>query len=159
MSATTLTLRTRAARLVASLCGLGHVPFAPGTVASLVAVATAVGLMRWTPVALPEGVLAATIVGLVATEWSGHADRDSGWIVIDEFAGQWLAMATLPRVSAIGCLLAFALFRLLDITKPGPIGAIDRRHNAGAVMGDDVTAGAVVAGLLWAAQLIWPRLL
>ena len=49
----------------------------------------------------------------------------------------------------IGMAVAFALFRLLDITKPGPIGAIDRMHGPVGVMGDDVLAGLVGAIVLW----------
>jgi phosphatidylglycerophosphatase A len=49
-------------------------------------------------------------------------------------------------------LAAFALFRLLDITKPGPIGALDRVPGRLGVMGDDVAAGFAAAAVLWLLQ-------
>jgi phosphatidylglycerophosphatase A len=56
-------------------------------------------------------------------------------------------------------LTAFVIFRLLDITKPGPIGWADRQHGAAGVMADDVIAGGITAGILWAVGSHWPRLL
>jgi phosphatidylglycerophosphatase A len=149
-----------AARVVASLFGLGFIPFAAGTVASLLGVATGVLIMRHgSQAALPEALLAVIVLGLLAIEHSGAATTDPGWIVIDELAGQWLAMVTLTHASPIGLAVAFVLFRILDIAKPGPVGWADRRHNAAGVMGDDLVAGAIAAALLWAVQLEWPALL
>jgi phosphatidylglycerophosphatase A len=149
-----------ASRVVASLFGIGFVPFAPGTIASLVGVATgAMIIIHGSLASLPEALLALIVVGLLAIEHSGAATTDPGWIVVDELAGQWLAMVTLTRASAVGLAVAFVLFRVLDITKLGPVGWADRRHNAAGVMGDDLIAGAIVAALLWAVQLEWPGLL
>ena len=39
----------------------------------------------------------------------------------------------------------FLLFRLFDITKPGPVGWADRRNDAMGVMLDDVIAGVFAA--------------
>jgi phosphatidylglycerophosphatase A len=78
--------------------------------------------------------------------------------VIDEVAGMGLTMLALPAPSWLGLAAAFALFRLLDITKPGPIGAIDRWHGAAGVMCDDLAAGALGAALLYALRIGtgWP---
>jgi phosphatidylglycerophosphatase A len=57
-------------------------------------------------------------------------------------------------VSWIGVILAFALFRLLDITKPGPIGWADRQNSPGGIMGDDVIAG-VIGAILLRLLLLW----
>ncbi len=149
-----------AARAIASLLGLGFFPFAPGTLASLVGVASgALIMLRGNPAALPQALLAVCVLGLLAIEHSGAASTDPGWIVIDELAGQWLAMATLAHARPAGLAVAFVLFRLLDITKPGPIGWADRRHNAAGVMGDDLAAGALVAATIWGVQMLWPALL
>ena len=48
----------------------------------------------------------------------------------------------------------FALFRLFDITKPGPIGWADRQGGAFGIMADDVLAGLAAALLLAAARLL-----
>ena len=144
----------RLARLVASGFGSGFSPAAPGTVGSLVALGLGAA---WLAVA-PTWPLAATaaLVGWWAIAASGEAARDPGWIVIDEFAGQFLAMAPLARPSPAGLLAAFALFRLFDIAKPGPVGWADRRKTAAGVMGDDVIAGGLAAMSLWGMMLLWP---
>ncbi len=89
---------------------------------------------------------------------AAQAKDDPGWVVIDEVAGQWITLLGLAHVSWAGAVLAFVLFRLLDITKPGPIGAADRMNSAFGIMADDVIAGiggAVVLRLL----LLWKPML
>ena len=44
-----------------------------------------------------------------------------------------------------GVVSAFILFRLFDITKPGPVGWADNRNDAYGVMMDDVIAGIFAA--------------
>ena len=148
----------RLARLIASGCGCGLVPVAPGTIGSAVALVTGALLMQLPPFALPMAVLIATLGGYWAIRATA-ADDDPGWVVIDEFAGQWLALVGLARASLIGLLAAFIVFRLLDIAKPGPIGWADRQVGAAGVMADDVIAGAIAAGILWAINARWPALL
>ncbi len=138
--------RSAFARLVASGGGIGLSPLAPGTVGSATAVLVGVGLLRTPHPALTLGVAVGLAIG--AGLWSivrAAAADDPGWVVIDEFAGQWIAMLPLARPSLAGCALAFALFRLFDIAKPGPVGWLDRRRGAWAVMADDVAAGTLAA--------------
>jgi phosphatidylglycerophosphatase A len=80
-------------------------------------------------------------------------------VVIDEFAGQWIAMLGLARPAWPGLLAAFVLFRLLDITKPGPVGWADRQPGAVGIMADDVIAGVLAAAILFAIRIAWPDLL
>lgn len=145
------------ARLIASGFGSGYAPKAPGTAGSLAALVIGAGLLLLPPWVLPVAVLAASLAGLWAIPVAGGTD-DPGWVVVDEFAGQWLAMVALAAPTPLGLLAAFVLFRLLDILKPGPIGWADRQHGAAGVMGDDLIAGAIAAGILWAAQRHWPGL-
>ena len=67
--------------------------------------------------------------------------------------------AVLPHASLAGLLAAFLIFRLLDVAKPGPIGWADRQGGAAGIMADDVIAGAITAGILWAIGSRWPDLL
>jgi phosphatidylglycerophosphatase A len=48
------------------------------------------------------------------------------------------------------------MFRLLDITTPGPIAWADRQNTPAGIMADDIIAGAVAAGILWAMRSRWP---
>ncbi len=138
-----------AARLVASGLGTGFLPRAPGTWGSLAALAVGAALLAWSPWALPVAVVVAVAAGLWAIARAG-GEADPGWVVIDEVAGMWLTMVPLQHPRPLGLAAAFVLFRLLDITKPGPIGWMDRQKAAWGVMGDDVVAGAIGAVILWA---------
>ncbi len=137
------------ARMIASGLGAGCIPIAPGTAASAFAAAVAAGLLAWSPLALAGAAAMTTVLGFWAIRAAG-AKNDPGWVVIDEIAGQFVAMLPLTRPSWPGVLLALALFRLLDIAKPGPIGWADRATGSVAVMADDLLAGGIAAAVLWA---------
>jgi phosphatidylglycerophosphatase A len=146
------------ARLIASGCGCGFVPIAPGTAGSAIALLSGALLMQLPSYALPVAVLIATLGGYWAVR-AANVDGDPGWVVVDEIAGQWLALFGLARASLAGLFAAFLIFRVLDIAKPGPIGWADRQHGAAGVMADDVIAGAIAACILWAINARWPQLL
>ncbi|WP_240756688.1 phosphatidylglycerophosphatase A family protein [Roseicella aquatilis] len=143
-----------AAWLVATLGGVGRLRPAPGSWGSAVVLPAAL----LGPAACFGLALLLTVLGF----WAAHrllgedTNADPGWVVVDEGAGQLLALAALPEAGWIGVALAFLLFRLFDITKPGPVGWADRRHGAIGVMLDDLVAGALVAVLLLALQVVLP---
>lgn len=145
----------RIARLIAGGFGCGRAGIAPGTVGSAVALALGAAMLHWFPPALPAAALAAYLGGLWAVK-AANAEHDPGWVVIDEFAGQWIAMLPLAGAGPIGLAAAFVLFRLLDIVKPGPIRLAELQGGPAAVMNDDVVAGAIAALLLWMARSGWP---
>lgn len=145
----------RLARLVASAGGCGFAPAAPGTAASAVAIAAGALLLHVSPRLLPLAVLIAALAGLWAIRALGVGD-DPDWVVIDEVAGQLLALCGLDRATPAGLLAALLAFRLLDIVKPGPIGWADRQSGAPAIMADDLIAGAFAAAILWAVRSRWP---
>ena len=147
--------------LLASGLGSGFSRIAPGTFGTLAAILPGILLCRH-PWSLCLAILLACAAGLWAIpRASGGADH--GWIVIDEVAGLWITLLGIPKPHSLAWppslrevlwfTAAFATFRLLDITKIGPIGSLDRRHDALGVMGDDVLAGLLGAALLWGARL------
>ncbi len=146
------------ARFVASGFGVGRVPLIAGTVGSLVAVLIGAGLMYVSPYALPIAAVLAIPGGIWAV-WASQATNDPGWVVIDEFAGQWITMLALQVETPAALFLSFVLFRLIDIAKPWPIILADRSKTALGVVGDDVMAGIAAAGCLWAIQAFWPWVL
>ncbi len=136
------------ARLVASGGGTGLAPFAPGTVASLVAVLIGTGLLLVSPYLLAAAAILATIAGVWALNQEPVPD-DPGWVVIDEFAGQWIALLGVGAVAPLEVAAAFVLFRAFDILKPGPVGWADRKHGVFGIMADDIIAGALAALVLY----------
>lgn len=140
--------------LLATWFGCGLVPKAPGTWGSLGAIPPALALFYY-------GGLDVFIAGLLLVGGAGYyaarafeklsGEHDSKMIVIDEVAGQWIALLPVflwPGPAWFSIPLAFALFRFFDILKPGPVGWVDKNVlGAAGVMGDDVLAG-LLAGLL-----------
>lgn len=128
-------------------------PLAEGTAAAAVATLAGALLLALSPWALAAGAALATALGVWAIGACAVGD-DPGWVVIDEIAGQWIALLAVPRPAALWLVAAFVLFRALDIIKPGPIGWADRRRGPVWVMADDVIAGAIAAALLLAARAV-----
>ncbi|PYE81183.1 phosphatidylglycerophosphatase A family protein [Pseudoroseicyclus aestuarii] len=145
-------------RLVATFFYSGLLRPAPGTWGSLAAL-----LAAWLiyVVGGPWLVLLALGIVLLAGWPAAKAEReasgaeDPGHIVIDEVAGQWVALLPVligaahvgaPVLSLWpGWIAAFVLFRLFDIWKPGPVGWADRRGDVTGLMLDDLIAGAMAA--------------
>lgn len=143
------------ARWVAGGFGTGFAPVAAGTVASAAATLIGALLLWWSPYALVVAIVAATLGGYWAIR-AAFVEGDPGWVVIDEFAGQWITLLALRTVTPLGLLLAFVLFRFFDVTKLGPVGWADRQHGAGGIMADDLIAGVIAAGVLWGIRMMWP---
>jgi phosphatidylglycerophosphatase A len=144
------------ASLAASGLGVGYVPWAPGTFGSVLGVVVGCVLLQFGHVALFGGVLVASVVGLIAIPRTGTAALDPGWIVIDEVAGQMVAMLGLPFLTGSGVVLAFLLFRLFDIRKPWPISLADARADTWGIMADDWIAGLFVVAILVVLHQVWP---
>ncbi|MFT4012299.1 MAG: phosphatidylglycerophosphatase A [Paracoccus sp. (in: a-proteobacteria)] len=141
-------------RMIATFFGIGRLRPAPGTWGSAAAVVLAVLAYEWlSPWLVPAGMVLATGLGFWAVPLvlADSADKDPSWIVIDEVAGQWLALCftaiPLARhgVSMLDAWPAYAvpflLFRLFDIWKPWLVGRADRRGDAAGLMLDDLWAG------------------
>jgi phosphatidylglycerophosphatase A len=137
--------------VLATAGGVGYSPVAPGTCGSLIALPLlpALASLRERSLFAYLAVFAAVIAGAI---WSaGRAEgifgHDSGRIVVDEVAGMVVAGLFLPG-TWLAATLGFAAFRLFDILKPPPAGAIDRGFRGGlGVVGDDLVAG-VYAGIV-----------
>ena len=141
-------------RLIATFFYVGHLRPAPGTWGSLAALPVAWALVMLAgPWALVAGIVLAYGLGHWATgvQTAGKDDHDPSEIVIDEVAGQWIALLPVVFGAAArdadllalwpGWVAAFVLFRLFDIWKPLIIGWADRRGDALGVMLDDIFAG------------------
>jgi len=139
---------TTAGRL-ATLFGIGRVPGAPGTAASLVAlpfawmIAAAFGSLALLALSVAVGLLAVPISSAYERE---SRREDPSDCVIDELAGQWLACAFVP-LTLWGFALAFLLFRLFDMAKLWPVSAAEKLKGGWGIVADDMVAGAI-AGVI-----------
>jgi phosphatidylglycerophosphatase A len=150
-------------KAILSGLGVGLVPGLPGTYASAVTAAAAAGLawegtVPWTVAAcLAWGIGTVATLALAGRPAAASDDGDPPWIVTDEIAGQGLALAVAYALGGDGfapCVLAFVLFRVLDVTKPGPIRRLERLPGAAGVLFDDLAAGALAGGAVLAARLL-----
>lgn len=145
-----------AARLVATIGGVGYLRPAPGTWGSAAAVVLAV-LLAWVGL---WAFLVGLAVALVAAWWSVHEVareglHDPSFVVIDELVGQWIALLPVVigaahvgvAITALwpGLAIGFGLFRLFDIWKPWLVGRADARGTPWSVVEDDLWAGVFAA--------------
>jgi phosphatidylglycerophosphatase A len=103
--------------------------FAPLTSLQL-ALITAVAAFLVTAIGIPAGTIVARETG----------KEDPQHVVIDEVAGQWIALIACP-VDWWHPLLALVLFRAFDIVKPWPARQLENLHGGWGIMLDDVAAG------------------
>jgi len=145
---------------IASGFGSGLSAIAPGTSGSFAALAlwwlvfgVASGGAVW-PLAL---VLITSIVGVVAVAGSldpNSSDPDPRWIVIDEWAGLYVALVGVAPGEFSWIVCAFVLFRFFDASKVGPVGWAEALPGSWGIMADDLVAGALAAICVWAARVI-----
>jgi phosphatidylglycerophosphatase A len=135
------------ATLVATVFGVGRLDPGPGswgsaaTVLLWSAIAYALPPSLRTPVLVAAAVL-VTAVGIpAATQVArGSATKDPQFIVIDEVAGQLIALIAVPLAWKT-FLVGFILFRAFDILKPPPVRLLEKLPEGTGIVLDDVAAG------------------
>jgi phosphatidylglycerophosphatase A len=125
--------------------GTGFVPKVPGTAGTLVAVPIVLLIQSFpTPVHLTILVL-MFVLGCIVCQFTALAlnQKDPGAVVWDEITGFCIAMAFIPATWTL-MILAFVIFRLLDIFKPWPISLAEKKVAGGiGIMLDDLIAGVL----------------
>ncbi len=142
--------------------GSGYAPVASGTFGS--AVAVAIALAAWAGVTATGGhprcldgtwlvlTLLASVGCVVWGPWaveqfsrSARKQGDPGQVVLDEWAGQWLALVALPMATLTQALsvlaVQFFLFRLFDVLKPPPARRFEKLPAGWGIVTDDLVAG------------------
>lgn len=144
---------------LAELGGIGKSPFAPGTVASILAGIPAACLLSFVP--LSWVVIILLCLFLTACYVSDVTERqcecvDPKEIVIDELLGYLITVVGFP-LGWKSVLIGLLLFRLFDIFKPWPISLLNKETPGGIwVVLDDVGAGCCARLILWIILAIWP---
>ena len=154
--------KTLWAWLIGTFFGAGLLKPGPGTYGSISALLlwyAAAHILHPAPAALAIGttiaaILAALIGIPAATIVANESGReDPGHVVIDEVAGQLIALIAIPA-DWQHAALSLVLFRFFDILKPPPVRQLERLHGGTGIMLDDVGAGIYALAV---AQLIHLR--
>ncbi len=144
--------------LLSTGLGTGFVPLAPGTAGAAVALAVWLALyFLLSPLLLAVVTLALVVASLLLGVWTDNVmerywGADPRAVVIDEYFGTWVALIAVLYCSAPAyvvvwlAIIAFALFRVIDIFKPLGCRWIDEHiHGGWGCMLDDALAGAYAA--------------
>ncbi len=128
--------------LIATGGFVGKIPFAPGTLGTLVAIP--IILIYWDKGLLAQLSITAAVffVGLWASIVivEKYKEKDPEYIVVDEIAGFMVTMIAIEP-NLIHLAIGFVLFRLYDILKPPPIKHFEKLPSGLGVMVDDIIAG------------------
>lgn len=149
--------KSRLSWLIATFFYIGRMRPGPGTWASGATV-----LLWWIFASvfaqgslLLTGLLVAIAVTLIGIAPATVVERESGvedpgFVVIDEVAGQMIALIAVPLVWKY-MIASFILFRGFDILKPFPLRRLEKLPRGTGIMMDDVGAGlyALVLIQLW----------
>jgi phosphatidylglycerophosphatase A len=140
---------------IATFFGAGFGKPGPGTYGSVTTVLLW-GVYAWlahpTPRALLIALAAAIVLAIaLGVPASTIVARESGrkdpqFVVIDEVAGQSIALLFMPA-NWLGGLIALILFRLFDITKPFPVRQLENLPGGWGIVFDDVAAGLYALGV------------
>jgi phosphatidylglycerophosphatase A len=158
--------------LAIATCGVGYLPLAPGTWGSLVGVGIylllQISTFRFINVFLPPdsflrfmplpiftatALILITVIILLGIWAASRTEKlsgrkDPGKVVIDEVAGQLIALLPIvPRIDPgwMSIVVAFLLFRLFDNVKPYPARRLEKLESGLGIMSDDIVAGAYAA--------------
>jgi phosphatidylglycerophosphatase A len=141
--------KTRWAWLLATFFGAGRMKPGPGTYGSVAAALLWLGAAHLfhpgrlaLAIATAVAALLITLIGIPASTIVARESgrQDPGFVVIDEVAGQWIALIAM-RPDWQHAALALLLFRLFDIWKPWPIRRLEALPAGTGIMLDDVAAG------------------
>ena len=134
--------------ILASLGGIGLIPFAPGTFGSIFAWIAFILISHFV------NMLILTIVIIILSIWVCEKvskdlfEKDHKSIVIDELAGMWVALlpviyfASSQNERITYAILALVFFRFFDILKPFPVSYFDQKYKNGfGIVFDDIIAG------------------
>lgn len=136
-------------KAISTFLGVGYIPLAPGTAASLLfALFYKFFLVHLTwPLYLLFLLLLFSLGVISASQFARElGQNDPRQIVVDEVCGQLVACFAIPQDWLTICL-SFLLFRFFDIVKPFPIRKIERLPLGWGIMADDIVA-AIYSSLI-----------
>jgi phosphatidylglycerophosphatase A len=147
--------------LLVSFFFIGYIPYAPGTMASIVA---ALLYYFFLPELSVSGnllfLLCIIVISLAFLPLIYRTEKEQGSdsqkIVIDEVIGYAVAVLFLPHTVSVA-IYALILFRVFDILKPPPVYQVQDLPYGVGVIADDIVAGLYSNIIIQILYLISPK--
>ena len=128
-------------KLIGSGFYSGYFPVASGTAASIVALGIYLIPGFENPALLLFLISFFLVIGIqVGNKFEGVYGKDPKQCTIDEFVGTWISLLFIPK-KALFIIIAFIIWRAMDILKPFPARQIEKLKGGLGIMLDDVIAG------------------
>lgn len=136
-------------RAISTVFYAGYFPKVPGTFTS------AIAAVCWWLIPEPglqtqiSAIIIVTVIGIFTSGKTAEFlnKKDPSVIVIDEVTGMWISLLLLPK-NLVVYVIAFILFRILDIAKPLWINSAQSFPGGTGIMADDILAGLITCLLL-----------
>ena len=134
---------------LAEVYPIGRVKYAPGTLASLIALVFGYYILTICKInffLLFVFIFVIFSYLLCEAHVRVYNKKDPNEVVVDEFAGQFIAILGIIDSTNISYILtsllfSFVLFRFFDITKIGPIKKFEKLPGGIGIIADDLVAG------------------
>jgi len=141
---------------IATVCGIGYFPIAPGTAGSFAGLILCLLLHSHIVLYITAFIILFT-AGVISSGMveRGSVQKDPGFIVIDEFANIFPVFLFIP-LSVNVIIAGFILYRIFDIIKIPPLKKLEKLHGGWGIMLDDL-ASAIYANLILQILIIGVR--
>ncbi len=145
-------------KLIGSGFLTGYIPTASGTFGSLAGLA-----IYFIPgfeklYILIPAIIVFTLYGIyVGSKFETLYGKDPAECTIDEVVGMWITLVLIPK-TVIAAVIAFLIWRIMDIIKPAPARQAEKLHGGLGIMMDDVIAGIYSLVLVHLILFIFVRL-
>ena len=128
-------------KLIGSGFYTGYSPVASGTIGSLFA------LMIYLIPGFEHVIIILPVISIsflygiyLGNKFEAEYGKDPAQCTIDEFVGTWISFVALPKSFWI-IVIAFLIWRILDIIKPPPARKLEKLKGGLGIMIDDVVSG------------------
>lgn len=127
-------------KMLGSAFYTGFIPIAPGTFGSLAALLIYLIPGFENPTFLLIIISLFSIVGIsIGTKFESVYGKDPKQCTIDEMVGMWISLLFIPKKIWF-ILIAFVIWRVLDIIKPFPANLAEKIKGGIGIMLDDIIA-------------------
>ena len=127
-------------RIIGSGLFSGYIPFAPGTFGSIVALSIYLIPGMENPTILLVLISLFSVIGIpIGTKFEALYGKDPKQCTIDEMVGMWITLLFIPKKIWF-IILAFIIWRVLDIVKPFPANIAEKLEGGLGIMLDDIIA-------------------